>query len=318
MIKIISSFLLVLVALNLNAKEPKYTIKTKANVTDLEINKNILFIATDAGIIQKYNINTKKFSANITIPTITDFFGNIIKPKIYDIDYNVDKKELLIVSQGNGGFANVYIYNSKKKIVSIIDIKQRLMIKRAIYYNNNEIMLGLLSNEIIKYKISNNSIVYRTQISSYTFSGMCISPSGDNIISSDESGRVNVINCSNGEVLIKHNGENLDNVYQIDYKGNIIATAGQDRKLGIYKSDFKSSYSINSDFLIYSVGLNPDGSKVAYSANERNEIRIIDVKSKNEIAILKGHKALINTILFTDKNALFTAADENIIYYWEL
>ncbi len=277
--------LLIAICLNLQATEPKYSISAKGNVTDIVFNNNVLFIASDAGIVELYDIAKKDFIKTISLPSITDFYGDKLLPKIYDIDYNSEKKELLIISQAKGGFSNLHIYDEKNGLRRVISPDEKMMIKKAVYLNNKEILLGLLSNEIIKFNLEKQSILYRIQVSSYTFSDFALSQKKGRLISSDESGRVNILRTDNGKVLTKHKGENLDNVYQIDYKGKTIATAGQDRKLGIYHFRPFTSYSIQSEFLIYSVGLSPKGEKVAYAANERNELRVVDTYTQKEIAI---------------------------------
>lgn len=313
----ILTILAFIIATNVFGIEPKDSIVAKGNVTDLIFHKHQLYMATDVGVVQHYDIKTHKMLQEIRIPDIKDFYDEDIKPKIYDIDFNANSSELLIVAQGLHGFANLYIYQEDHQLIKVIDISSKMMIKRASFYQDHDIILGLLSNEIIRYDRTTTDIAYRSQISTYTFSDLCMSTSKERIISSDESGRVNVVNSKDGHLIYTHEGENLDNVYQIDYKGHTIATAGQDRRLGIYLLHPFQSYYVESPFLIYSVGLSPNGSKVAYSADEENTIEIIDVKTKTKLTSLKAHQALISKILFLDEHCLYTAADEPVVYYWE-
>ena len=126
-----------------------------------------------------------------------------------------------------------------------------------------------------------------------------------------------MLSAKDGKLIYIHQGENLDNVYKIDYKGNCIATAGQDRRLGIYLLHPFSSYYIESSFLIYSVALSPTGKRVAYLSDEDNNITIMNTQSKTVLTKLEGHSAIVNKIEFFSEDALFTAADEPIVYYWE-
>ena len=263
----------------ISAIEAKYSLKTSGNVTDIIYDNNLLYVATDIGFIEIFDIQTKKIIEKISLPVIHDFVGDEIKPKIFDIDYNKITKELCIVSQAQAGFSNVYIFKNNK-LESLINKNSRYMIKKAIYLNNTDLVLGLLSNEIIRYNTVEKKIIYKIQISSYTFSDMVLSEKGGRIISSDESGRLNILSSKDGKVITIHEGENLDNVYKIDYKGNCIATAGQDRRLGVYLFHPFSSYYIQSSFLIYSVALSPSGKKVAYLSDEDNNITIMNTQSK--------------------------------------
>ncbi len=308
--------ILFFLTLKLSAIEAKYSIQASGNVTDIIYKNKLLYIATDIGVIQIFDTKTKQELKKIRLHDITDFVGDKIKPKIFDIDFNNNTKELCIVAQAQAGFSDVYIYKNNK-LNKIIDKDYRYVIKKAIYLGNNDILLGLLSNEVIRYSIVEKKVIYKTQISSYTFSDMCLSQKGGRIISSDESGRLNILSSKDGKVITIHEGENLDNVYKIDYKGNCIATAGQDRRLGIYLFRPFSSYFIQTSFLIYSVTLSPSGSKVAYLSDENNNITIMDTQSKTVLAKLEGHSAIVNSMTFVTENTLFTAADERIVYYWE-
>ena len=308
--------ILSLLSLNLFAIEAKYSIRASGNVTDIIYDNKLLYVATDIGIVQVFDTKTKKQIMQIKLPVITDFVGDEIKPKIFDIDLNTSSKELIIVSQAQGGFANVYIY-SQKDLVQLINKDQRFMIKQAVFLNTNELILGLLSNEIVRFNIRNKEVIYQKQISSYTFSNLCLNSEKTKIVSSDESGRVNVLSVKDGQIIYIHDGENVDNVYRIDYKGNTIATAGQDRRLGIYLLHPFSSYYIESSFLIYSLALSPSGEKVAYLSDEDNNITIMNTQNKTALTTLEGHAAIVNSMFFISENAMFTAADETIVYYWE-
>ena len=83
------------------------------------------------------------------------------------------------------------------------------------------------------------------------------------------------------------------------------------------KKQINGGIKKGNGFLIYSVGLSPCGIVAGYSANEDNDIKLINTKTKSGIYTLKSHSATITKILFLSKNRLFTAAEENIIYYWE-
>lgn len=317
MFKVISVLAVFFFSSGLFAIEPVYSIEAKGNVTDLEHNAGILYISTDIGMVQVFDIQHRRVSETIILPKIKTPFDEEIDPKIYDIAFNQTQNLLLIVSQGESGFSDLYIYNSDKILIRKISSEAKLMIKHAEFYKQNFLILGLLSNEIVKFDLLNETIVYTTQISSYTFSDMCLSPQKSRVVSSDESGNINVSNTSTGEIVFIQEGINLDNVYQLDYKRNTIATAGQDRKVGVYHLNPYSVSTIDSDFLIYSVGLSPSGNMVAYAANENNDIRIVDSYSLKKLHILEGHQALINSIEFTSENTLFTAADEKNVYFWQ-
>ncbi|MDE5603773.1 MAG: nitrate reductase, partial [Helicobacter sp.] len=71
-------------------------------------------------------------------------------------------------------------------------------------------------------------------------------------------------------------------------------------------------------FLVYSVGLNKNASKGAYTKNENSDIIVFDIKSKEEIACLKGHTNSLNSIFFIDDTTLVSSEDGQRILFWKL
>ncbi len=308
--------ILILISVQLLAIKPKYSYRVRGNATDLIYFNQQLWVSTDMGVIEIFDTHTKRCIKTIKVPFYIDFMGDTVKPKIFDIDLNRSTNELSIVSQAEGGFSDVFIYKNNK-LSKIIDKSHRYMIKKALFYKNKDLILGLLSNEILRFNIESKKVIYKTQISSYTFSDMVLSFKSGRIISSDESGHINILSSKDGKVILIYEGENLDNVYKIDYKGNCIATAGQDRRLGIYLFHPFSSYHIQSQFLIYAVALSPSGHQVAYLSDEDNDITLMNTKTKEKLNKLKGHSAVVNTMQFVSEHAMYSAADESKVCYWE-
>ncbi len=298
--------------------KPKYSIKTKANVTDLIFELNKLYVSTDNGEICVYGIPSKKLLKTYIFPNIKDFIGDIIAPKIYDIDKIKAKNIIISVSQGKHGFSNVYITKNGESNLIISDIKNKLMIKKVKFISENNILLGLLSNEIVLYDIRNKKEIYRKQISAYTFSDIVLNKAKTKLVTADESGIIHIIDVKTGKSIKELSGNNVDNIYQIDFKRNIIVCGGQDRRFSVYNISTKKSYYLNSSFLIYSVGLSPSGKYAGFYCNEDNDVQIINTSTKSIISTLKGHEACLTKILFIADNKIFTAAQENIIYYWEI
>ncbi|NOZ35429.1 MAG: hypothetical protein GXO80_09050 [Chlorobi bacterium] len=300
------------------AISPKYTIKTNGNVTDLHYEAKHLYVSTDNGSIQVFNIPSKHLLKTYYFPKIKDFTDESITPKIFSFDKIRGKDILAAVSQGLHGFSNVFLIKNGKYIRIIRDTENKLMIKKIRFISENEVIIGLLSNEIILFDILNNREIYRRQISPYTFSDVVLNKEKTKLITADESGIIHIIDVKSGKTLQNLSGSNVDNVYKIDYKGDIIVCGGQDRRLSVYNLSTHKSYYINSSFLIYCVGLSPSGNYAAYSCDENNDIQIMNTKTKAKISVLKGHKSTLTKILFTAENKLFTGAEEKLVYFWEI
>ncbi len=300
------------------ALSPLYSLKTKGNVTDMLYEEGQLYISEDIGCIQVFKIPSKKNSENYYLPKIKDFTGKYIPAKIYSFDKIKGKKILIAVSQGKHGFSNVFIFNEGERNIVIEDISAKLIIKKVKFLNEEKVIFGLLSNEIILYDIKKKKEIYRKQISPYTFSDIVLNKEKNKAVTADESGIIHIIDVLSGKISEELSGNNVDNVYQIDYKNNIILCGGQDRRLSVYNMTNNSSYYIKSDFLIYGTGLSPSGKYAAYSCNEDNDIQIINTITKTRINILKAHKSILTKILFISENEIFTGAEENIVYFWKI
>lgn len=305
-------FISIVFAINL---KPTYAYKSSGSILDLHKSKDLLYSATDQGIIDIFNLQTNKLIFQIKLPTIKDFMNDDINAKIYSID--LLNKNLLLVSQGSRGYTNIFVYKNKI-LTPIITHKNKLLIKKARYISKNEIMLALISNELILYNLDKNKIIWKKQINSSRFSDFALNDSKSKLALTDESGKIFLIDTVNGDILNVYNGQNVDNVFQIDYKNDKIAGAGQDRRLSFYDTKTKKGTYKKSSFYIYSVGLSPSANRAAYSSNEENCIDIIHTDTLLTLFKLKAHNAIITKILFFNENEIFTGSDDQYIYYWKL
>ena len=305
-------FINFLFAINL---KPTYAYKSSGSVLDIVKSKDLLYSATDQGIIDIFNLQTNKLISQIKLPTIKDFMNENIKAKIYSID--LLNNNLLLVSQGNGGYTSISIYRNKI-LTPIITHKNKLLIKKAKYISKNKIMLALISNELILYNLDKKKIIWQKQINSSRFSDFTLNDTKSKLALTDESGEIFLVQTTNGTILNQFNGQNVDNVFQIDYKNNKIAGAGQDRRVSFYDTKTKKGTHKKSTFFVYSVGLSPSARRAAYSSNEENDIAIIQTDTFSTLYKLKAHKAIITKMLFISENEIFTGSDDQYIYYWKL
>lgn len=95
-----------------NDLKPLNILETSGGVTDLVLDKNRLLAATVNSTIDIFDINSKEKIDTIKIPKIKDFLGDLIESKIYSTDILGNK--ILILSQGESGGRNLFIYEDKK------------------------------------------------------------------------------------------------------------------------------------------------------------------------------------------------------------
>ena len=121
-----------------------------------------------------------------------------------------------------------------------------------------------------------------------------------------------------GKVLKRLQGENLDNVYKVDFQHGVVSGAGQDQRASVYNAATGRGSHIKGHFLIYATALSPSAEKVAFAMDEKNNISIYRTATKSKIALLKGQKSTLNMIIFQDENRLFSASDDNTVMVWDL
>ena len=269
MVKIL---LILLLSINLFALEnvsPTSKFKATGSVQSMVYDEGKLYVGTDNGTVEVFDIKSNEKLQTIKLPNIKDFIGDEIAAKVYSIDKIANK--ILIVSQGMKGYRNLFIYENNQ-LEKVIGIDQKMFIQKASFISSDLVLFGLLSNQIGLYDIKNKKQIYLIQISSSSFAHFMVSEDKKRFAHTDESGRVRIIDVSNGQVIREPKALNLDKVFQLDYKNNLILTAGQDRKAVLY--DRTSSYSLDFDFLLYACALSPNAKRGAVAYNEQNEVLI--------------------------------------------
>lgn len=314
--KLLKAILFITLFFNiLNAKEisPSFTYEASGSVTDIVLKNEKLYVATAASKIDIFNINTQEKIKSITIAKIKDFMGDEIDSKIYSVD--VFEDSILILSQGSKGGRAIHLYKDSK-LTEIISAKKRMFIARAKFINKSKIVFSLLSNELYLYDLENKKQLLETQISQSKFSNFVLSEDKKRIVIADESGILQMLDTDTLKVLEVFKKQNLDNVFQVDLKNDIILTAGQDRRAAVFSIKEKTAYHKDATFLIYSAGLSPSGEIAGIASTENNEVSIFNTKTKEDLSLLIGNRTTLTNIVFiNEKEVLVSSDDERINYY---
>ncbi len=301
----------------INAKDlsPSFSLVASGGVTDLVLKEDKLFASTVASSVDIFNIKTKERIDSIKLPKIKNFTGDIIDSKIYSVD--VLRDNILILSQGENGGRNMDIYKNGK-MEKIIEDKDRMFIAHAKFLDENHIIYALLSNQIYLYDIKNKKVLKEIQISQSKFSNFKLTTDKSKLIICDESGILTVIDSKNFEILKILKNQNLDNVFQVDVKNDLVLTAGQDRRAAIYSSNEKNNYYKEFDFLIYSVGLSPSAKLAAAASDEENNVTVFNTNSKENLYKLTQNKSTLTNILFINENEILVSSDDKEINYYKI
>lgn len=306
-------FLFSFLILSLFAQDPSKSYKADGAVVDMLFANKHLYVSTDAGTVDIFDIKTTKKIQTIEVEKIKDFVGDEVDSKVYSVD--VLDNFILVLSQASGGFRRVDIHHDGKR-ERVIEASDSLAIAKAKFLNKNTIILALLSNEIISYDIKKRKRNWTFQASGAKFSNFALDETRAKIVIADESGDLKIHATKDGKFIKKLSGENLDNVFQVDIKNGVIATAGQDRRVVVYEP-FSAYYKL-APFLIYSVGLSPSGKRVAYASDEDNNVIVFNTTTKEDIVTLGGNKMTISNIVFMNENELFVSSDDNTINFYKI
>ncbi len=313
--KIILLTLILITTLMARDITPVKEIKTEGNVMDMKIINNLLYIGTNEGSLDVYDIKNEKFIEKIQLKKIHDFMGDLMNPKIYSVDMIGTKK--LLLSEGERGARELYI-NENNITTKVITGEAKLMMQKAKFIDDNHIFLGLLSNEIVLYDIKAKKSLYIKQLSQSKFSDFALNEDKTKAVIACESGINFIVNVKNGKVIRELEGGNKDNVFKVSFKNGKVAAAGQDRIGSVYNTNNDNIKMFQAPFLIYATGLNDDASLVAYAFGIDNEIAIFDLRTKSKIYNLKGQKSTLNSIIFYDKETLYSGSDDKFIMKWSL
>ena len=303
--------------LNINAKDlaPTSSLLASGGVTDLVLNNDKLYVATAASSVDIFDIKTQEKINSIKMPQIKDFLGDIIDSKIYSVD--VLEENILILSQGEKGGRNLDIYKDGK-IENIIKDTERLFIGRAKFLDENHIIYALLSNQVYLYDIKNKKIIKEIQVSQSKFSSFRLTQDKSKLVICDESGVISMLDSKSFEILKIFRYQNLDNVFQVDIKNNLILTAGQDRRAAVYNLDTNEAYYKEYSFLIYAAALSPSTKLAAVASDEENNVTIFDTNTQANLYKLTQNKATLSNILFLNENEIFVTSDAKQINYYKI
>ncbi len=294
---------------------PKKQYKVDGGVTDIVYKDAKLYCATVAGVVDIIDTQKDAIIQKITLDKIKDFMGDPIDAKIYSVD--VLKQKVLILSQAQSGYREVRIFeNGTMKVV--IPASKKLYIAKAKFLDENTLVLGLLSNDIISYNLKTASNNWIKQASMSKFSNFALSEDKAEVVIADESGDLHIFDTRDGTLLKVLSGKNLDNVFQVDYKNKIIATAGQDRRVVVYNLKFNSAYYKTANFLIYSVGVSPSGALVGYASDENNNVTVFKTNTKSTVGVFGGNSMTLTNILFINEKEFFVSSDDKIINFYTI
>ena len=295
---------------------PTTSMEINGTAKDMVLHENRLIIATDMGHIEVYDSESGKKLKEISIPDVKDFMGDIMPARVMSTDA-IGEQFVLLSDSGKGGYSNLFIYKDET-LTQLIGPEDKEAIIKVRFVDETHLLLGYLSDEVALLDIESKKELYKTQLSESKFSDFMLNEERTQAVFSCESGILSIVDVKSGKVIEELQGQNVDNVYKVDFKSGRVSGAGQDRRGSVYNVKSKKGSYIEGEFLIYATALSPSAKKVAFAMDEKNNISIYNTASKSKIALLKGQKSTLNVIIFNDENRLFSASDDNTVMVWNI
>ena len=295
--------------------QPTAYIDINGTVKDMVLRGSNIIVATDMGHIEIWDSTTVKKVDEISIPNVKDFMGDEMPARVMSTD-SIDGKYLLLSDSGKGGYSNLHIYDGK--LHQILSAKDKEAIIKARFIDSTHILLGYLSNEVALLDLTTQHELYRVQLSESKFSDFALNEDRSKVVFACESGVLNLVDTKSGKIIRELKGQNVDNVYKVAYRNGTISGAGQDRRGSIYSAKNGRGEYISGSFLIYATALSPSAHSVAFAMDEQNNISIYSTLTKSKIALLKGQKSTLNTIIFQNEDKIFSSSDDSTIIVWNL
>ena len=285
-------------------------------ISKVAFNKKYLIVGLENGHILINDFKTNKKLSEIVLPKIHDFMGNLIAMPIYSLDISPNSENLLILTQGENATRILSIYNFKtKKITKYFQSKKLFM--QARYINNNEILLALLSDEVLLYNLKTKKFLYDHQIGNYVFSTFALNKNKTKAVIGDESGVAHIINTKTGKKLEDLIGYNKNKTIALDFVKNYVINGSDDKRVAIYNINTKQMiYKMDDKFLPYAVALSPKLDKFSLQYDENNNILVSTIYGK-PLFLLKGHQMPLINMKFLNENTIISYSPSEIII-WKL
>ena len=296
-------------------RQPAGEYRSGGAVADIVVDNGTLYSATDAGCVDLFDMETGQIIKKITVGQITDFMGEVIDSKVYSVD--VLHGRVVLLSQAEHGYRRVHLHQNGKTEL-LISFADQLYIAKVRFLDDKTLLLALLGNQLISYDIKKREQNWITQVSQSKFSNFMLNEKKDEVVVADESGDLKIHSTKDGALIKTLTGQNLDNVFQVDYKNSIVATAGQDRRVVIYNTAAQTAYYKTAPFLIYSVGLSPSGRVAGFASDENNNVTLFDTSTQRTLGVFGGNRMTLTNILFLNEREFLVSSDDTVINRYKL
>ena len=303
-----------LAAAPLEISQPDRVIKAGANVISSNLIDEILYLGTDGGELDIYDIKADKFLEPIKFRTVKTHFSDAEPTKIFSIDRLGDT--LLVLTEMDYNERYLYVFKKEGALWSEIS-NMRLAnksAKKAFFIDEKTAVVSDFGNEIYFIDLESKKAVFKHKFSIALYVDFEINKTRDKIAIGAESGVIYIYNLKTRQTEQTLNFFK-DNMYDIDYKNDVVAVGSIDKQAGVY--DGRMNY-FKSDFIVYAVGLSEDAKTFSFMNGEQSDILVYDVASKEKLATVKTGQQILNEIYLSDSGRLISVAYEKEVKFWSV
>lgn len=303
-----------LAAAPLEISQPDRVIKAGANVISSNLIDEILYLGTDGGELDIYDIKADKFLEPIKFRMVKTHFSDAEPTKIFSIDRLGDT--LLVLTEMDYNERYLYVFKKEGALWSEIS-NMRLAnksAKKAFFIDEKTAVVSDFGNEIYFIDLESKKAVFKHKFSIALYVDFEINKTRDKIAIGAESGVIYIYNLKTRQTEQTLNFFK-DNMYDIDYKNDVVAVGSIDKQAGVY--DGRMNY-FKSDFIVYAVGLSEDAKTFSFMNGEQSDILVYDVSSKEKLATVKTGQQILNEIYLSNEGRLISVAYEKEVKFWSV
>ena len=287
-------------AMPLEISQPDKSIKAGANVISSNLIDEILYLGTDGGELDIYDIKAGEFLEPIKFRTVKTHVSDALLV-LAEMDYN--ERYLYVFKKEGAGWSeasNMRLENKSAKKSFFIDAKTAVV--------------SDFGNEIYLIDLDSKKAVFKHKFSIALYVDFEINETRDKIAIGAESGVIYIYNLKTRQTeqtlnLFK------DNMYDIDYKNGVVSVGSIDKQAGVYNGE--TSY-FKADFIVYATALSPSGKSLAFMNGEQSDVSVYDVASKKKLATVKTGQQILNGLYLSNGGRLISVAYEKEVKFWSV
>jgi len=304
----------------INTLTPTITYLVNGAVMDSVYKNNKIYASTNNGVVDIIDLKTKEIIKEIELPKIKDFMGDIIDNHVTSVDSLGDS--ILIVAQAAHGKNEIFIY--KDELKKIISVEKKLSINKARFVSKDIFIFVTLDSELYTYDLKQNKIISKLDVRdedaqfNSKFSDFCFNDDKSKIALADESGIIKIVNVKENKIIKMLKDGNLDNVFKVQWKKDILITGGKDKKSIIYDLAKNTNKVLDSSFFVYGIAISDDLKLGAYSIDPQNNVVVFKLDTLEKLYKLTGTNMTITSIEFLSNDEVVIASDSKKIHYYKL